>query len=103
MSSLPLSWLPIERINLGAADVARHQQRIIRPQTAPLSVRPPEPVNVFQTHQTLQPPIGNPHAEEGRIFRKNGIDIQVLSVMRPTRESDAHARELGPLLIGTIK
>ena len=86
-SSLPLSWLPIERINLGAADVARHQQRIIRSQSAPLRVRSKQPVNVFQADQSLQPVIGNPHPEERRIFRKAGIEIQVLPVMRPTRIS----------------
>jgi hypothetical protein len=42
----------------------------------------------FQTRQALQLVIGNSHAEE-RIFDKNGIEIQVLSAMRPTRESDA--------------
>src|SRR5580700_10661372 len=97
-----LSGLPIESINLRTADVARYQKRITGPQTAPLCVRSPEPVNIFQAGQALQPVIGNPHPEECRIFRKSGIEVQVLPVMRPTRISDAHPHQLGPLLIGAI-
>src|ERR1700681_683637 len=98
-----LSGLPIESINLRTADVTRYQQRITRPQTAPLCVRSPEPMNIFQAGQALQPVIGNSHPEECRIFRKSGIEVQVLPVMRPTRISDAHPHQLGPLLIGAIE
>lgn len=57
----------------------------------------------FKLCQSLQPVIGNPHTEERRIVRQNGIEIQIVSVMRPTRISDAHPHQLGPLLIGAIK
>src|SRR5262249_669668 len=94
--------VPLQRIDFLAADIASHDGRVVRRQSAPGAEISFEALHAFQAGDFLQLAVGNSNAEDAAIFAKSRIEVNPLAVARPIRITDRAEwwrRQSGPAFL----
>lgn len=86
-----LRSVPVNGVNFLAADIAEKERGVIRGKSGPLSQLSPVAAYAMEADEALEFVVGDPDAKEVGIFGKSRIEVNVLTIVRPTGIADWQA------------